>query len=284
MGAYSMEFTKMHGAGNDYVYVKASNISENWAQIAVKISDRHKGIGSDGLILAMPSEIADIKMRMFNSDGSEGEMCGNGIRCLVGFAIDQNLIATDQKSVLVETGAGILTVTPIRTKNEMTGATVSMGLPILSPSQIPVQIDSDKSPILDHELKIGSEQMRLSFVSMGNPHAISFIDDDVDLYPLTEIGPLVETNEIFPNKINFEIVNVINRSHLKVRVWERGSGITQACGTGACAVAVAAKLKGLIDDSCTISLPGGDLEISWVDNNEVKMTGPIEKVFSGIWK
>ena len=126
--------------------------------------------------------------------------------------------------------------------------------------------------------------MRLSFVSMGNPHAISFIDDDVDLYPLTEIGPLVETNEIFPNKINFEIVNVINRSHLKVRVWERGSGITQACGTGACAVAVAAKLKGLIDDSCTISLPGGDLEISWVDNNEVKMTGPIEKVFSGIWK
>ena len=274
----------MHGAGNDYVYMNASNLSEDWSQIAVNVSDRHKGIGSDGLILAMPSEIADIKMRMFNSDGSEGEMCGNGIRCLVGFAIDQNLIPSKQKTVLVETGAGVLSVTPIRTNNVMTGATVSMGLPILEPSQIPVEIDSSSFPVLDHTLNIGYEQMKLSFISMGNPHAISFIDEDIDKYPLTEIGPLVENHEIFPNKINFEIVNIIDRSHLKVRVWERGSGITLACGTGACAVAVAAKLKGIIDDSCTISLPGGDLEISWVDNNEVLMTGPIEKVFSGNWK
>ena len=274
----------MHGAGNDYVYMNASNLSEDWSQIAVNVSDRHKGIGSDGLILAMPSEIADIKMRMFNSDGSEGEMCGNGIRCLVGFAIDQNLIPSKQKTVLVETGAGVLSVTPIRTNNVMTGATVSMGLPILEPSQIPVEIDSSSFPVLDHTLNIGYEQMKLSFISMGNPHAISFIDEDIDKYPLTEIGPLVENHEIFPNKINFEIVNIIDRSHLKVRVWERGSGITLACGTGACAVAVAAKLKGIIDDSCTISLPGGDLEISWIDNNEVLMTGPIEKVFSGNWK
>ena len=279
-----MEFTKMHGAGNDYVYMNASNLSEDWSQIAVNVSDRHKGIGSDGLILAMPSEIADIKMRMFNSDGSEGEMCGNGIRCLVGFAIDQNLIPSKQKTVLVETGAGVLSVTPIRTNNVMTGATVSMGLPILEPSQIPVEIDSSSFPVLDHTLNIGYEQMKLSFISMGNPHAISFIDEDIDKYPLTEIGPLVENHEIFPNKINFEIVNIIDRSHLKVRVWERGSGITLACGTGACAVAVAAKLKGIIDDSCTISLQGGDLEISWIDNNEVLMTGPIEKVFSGNWK
>tara|TARA_Y100001934_G_scaffold258300_1_gene328362 strand:- start:2196 stop:3038 length:843 start_codon:yes stop_codon:yes gene_type:complete len=279
-----MEFTKMHGAGNDYVYMNASNLSENWSQIAVNVSDRHKGIGSDGLILAMPSEIADIKMRMFNSDGSEGEMCGNGIRCLVGFAIDQNLIPPNQKTVLVETGAGVLSVTPIRTNNVMTGATVSMGLPILEPTQIPVEIDSSSFPVLEHKLNIGYEQMKLSFVSMGNPHAISFIDEDIDKYPLTEIGPLVENHEIFPNKINFEIVNIIDRSHLKVRVWERGSGITLACGTGACAVAVAAKLKGIIDDSCTISLPGGDLQISWVDNNEVLMTGPIEKVFSGNWE
>ena len=279
-----MEFTKMHGAGNDYVYMNASNLSEDWSQIAVNVSDRHKGIGSDGLILAMPSEIADIKMRMFNSDGSEGEMCGNGIRCLVGFAIDQNLIPPNQKTVLVETGAGVLSVTPIRTNNVMTGATVSMGLPILEPTQIPVEIDSSSFPVLEHKLNIGYEQMKLSFVSMGNPHAISFIDEDIDKYPLTEIGPLVENHEIFPNKINFEIVNIIDRSHLKVRVWERGSGITLACGTGACAVAVAAKLKGIIDDSCTISLPGGDLQISWVDNNEVLMTGPIEKVFSGNWE
>ena len=279
-----MEFTKMHGAGNDYIYMNASNLSEDWSQIAVNVSDRHKGIGSDGLILAMPSEIADIKMRMFNSDGSEGEMCGNGIRCLVGFAIDQNLIPPNQKTVLVETGAGVLSVTPIRTNNVMTGATVSMGLPILEPTQIPVEIDSSSFPVLEHKLNIGYEQMKLSFVSMGNPHAISFIDEDIDKYPLTEIGPLVENHEIFPNKINFEIVNIIDRSHLKVRVWERGSGITLACGTGACAVAVAAKLKGIIDDSCTISLPGGDLQISWVDNNEVLMTGPIEKVFSGNWE
>ena len=274
----------MHGAGNDYIYMNASNLYEDWSQIAVNVSDRHKGIGSDGLILAMPSEIADIKMRMFNSDGSEGEMCGNGIRCLVGFAIDQNLIPSQQKTVLVETGAGVLSVTPIRTNNVMTGATVSMGLPILEPTQIPVEIDSSSFPVLDHTLNIGYEQMKLSFISMGNPHAVSFIDEDIDKYPLTEIGPLVENHEIFPNKINFEIVNIIDRSHLKVRVWERGSGITLACGTGACAVAVAAKLKGIIDDSCTISLPGGDLEISWVDNNEVLMTGPIEKVFSGNWK
>ena len=279
-----MEFTKMHGAGNDYIYMNASNLSKDWSQIAVNVSDRHKGIGSDGLILAMPSEIADIKMRMFNSDGSEGEKCGNGIRCLVGFAIDQNLIPSKQKTVLVETGAGVLSVTPIRSNNVMTGATVSMGLPILEPSQIPVEIDSSSFPVLDHTLNIGYEQMKLSFISMGNPHAISFIDEDIDKYPLTEIGPLVENHEIFPNKINFEIVNIIDRSHLKVRVWERGSGITLACGTGACAVAVAAKLKGIIDDSCTISLPGGDLEISWIDNNEVLMTGPIEKVFSGNWK
>ena len=198
-----MEFTKMHGAGNDYVYMNASNLSEDWSQIAVNVSDRHKGIGSDGLILAMPSEIADIKMRMFNSDGSEGEMCGNGIRCLVGFAIDQNLIPSKQKTVLVETGAGVLSVTPIRTNNVMTGATVSMGLPILEPSQIPVEIDSSSFPVLDHTLNIGYEQMKLSFISMGNPHAISFIDEDIDKYPLTEIGPLVENHEIFPNKIKY---------------------------------------------------------------------------------
>jgi len=277
-----MEFTKMHGSGNDYVYVNGSNLSLNWGEIASSISDRHTGIGSDGLIVALPSTICDIKMRMFNADGSEGEMCGNGIRCLVSFARSEKLVNMEKSKVTVETGAGIITVTPIIEKSEMIGAKVNMGVPILDPLKIPVLLNSNSNhPILDHKLTVKDKILNLSFISMGNPHAISFLEEDVDEFPLNELGPIVETNKIFPHKVNFEIVNIINRKKLKARVWERGSGITMACGTGACAIVVAARYHNIIGDDCDVVLPGGTLHIEWSGSGPVYMTGPVKTVFKG---
>ena len=245
----NMKFTKMHGAGNDYVYVNGFEYDLDWKHISQNVSDRHKGIGSDGLIVVCPpSNDSDLKMRMFNADGSEGEMCGNGIRCLVAFARDEGLVESKAQVVRVETLAGDLDVFPIVENNEMVGAKVSMGSPILIPKDIPVAIGDDES-ILDYSLNVDNHEFSFNFVSMGNPHAVAFIEDEVDDFPLELIGPQIENHAIFPNKVNFEIVNVIGPSELKMRVWERGSGITMACGTGACAVAVAAHLKGITTDA-----------------------------------
>jgi diaminopimelate epimerase len=221
-------------------------------------------------------------MRMFNADGSEGEMCGNGIRCLVSFARDEGLVSCDSQVVTVETMAGNLDVFPILKNSRMIGARVNMGPPILIPQEVPVRIDSD-SPTIDYSLHVDGYDLSLSFVSMGNPHAIAFIDDDVDSFPLELIGPQVENHIIFPNKINFEIVNVLSPKELKVRVWERGSGITMACGTGACAVAVAAHIKGIMSDEANLKLPGGDLTVRWDGVGEVEMEGPIETVYKGVF-
>tara|TARA_Y100000588_G_C14137238_1_gene874375 strand:- start:215 stop:1054 length:840 start_codon:yes stop_codon:yes gene_type:complete len=277
-----MKFTKMHGAGNDYVYVNGFEYDLDWEHISQNISDRHKGIGSDGLIVACPpTNDSDLKMRMFNADGSEGEMCGNGIRCLVAFARDEGLVEKRAQVVKVETLAGNLDVFPIVKNNQMVGAKVSMGSPILMPKDIPVKIGDDES-ILDYSLTVDHHEFSFSFVSMGNPHAIAFIEDEVDDFPLELIGPRIENHTIFPNKVNFEIVNVLSPSKLKMRVWERGSGITMACGTGACAVAVAAHLKGITSNAVDLILPGGDLKVRWDGVGEVELEGPVKTVYTGL--
>lgn len=277
-----MKFKKMHGAGNDYVFVDARNQSRDWPELAVAVSDRHRGIGSDGLIILLRSERADVRMQMFNANGSEGEMCGNGIRCFVRFALEVNALNPSDRPVSVETGAGVMSVTPLWTNGEMTRASVRMGPPALGPTEIPLALDG-QGPVIDHLLEVAGQQVPITGVSMGNPHAVTFIGDDVDDYPLHDIGPAVESHPLFPNKVNFEIVNVVSRDRLKIRVWERGSGLTQACGTGACAAVVAARLKGVVDDDVTVDLPGGSLNIHWTGEGEVIMEGPVADVFEGEW-
>ena len=278
-----MKFTKMHGAGNDYVYVNGYVQSLDWPVISEKISDRHKGIGADGLIVAASSKIADLKMRMFNADGSEGEMCGNGIRCLVAFAMSEGLVDSNANVISVETGAGVLDVRPTFGNSGMNGAIVDMGEPILRPSVIPVDLTDESFPVVDYPLEVNGRKFLMTFVSMGNPHAVTFIEEDVSNFPLEDIGPVVENHKMFPNKVNFEVVNVVSETHLKVRVWERGSGITMACGTGACAVVVAAHMKGLVGDQVNIELPGGMLGINWSGKGSILMEGPVEEVYRGQW-
>ena len=280
-----MKFTKMHGAGNDYVYVDARGQERDWPALSVAMSDRHLGVGSDGLILALPSEKADLRMRMFNADGSEGEMCGNGIRCLVRFAFDNGIVPAELSPVRVETMAGVLDVTPLGDGGQgMVGARVLMGEPRLVPAEIPVAIEG-LDVVIDEPLEVAGHSFRMTCVSMGNPHAVVFMDEPVDEFPLTEIGPQMEHHPLFPARVNFEIVNVLDGGKvLRTRVWERGSGITMACGTGACAVQVAARLNGLAGDRATIALPGGDLTVEWPGEGEVVMEGPVASVFEGEWK
>ena len=282
-----MKFTKMQGAGNDYIYIDARGLSEDWPGLSRKMSDRHFGIGGDGIILIMDSEIADLKMRMFNADGSEGEMCGNGIRCFAKYAIEREIAQNWGGSLKIETLAGIRTVEPVYADGSVTGARVAMGAPELRPADIPVALDpaigGSCVPVTDYPLKIEDWQLALTFVSMGNPHAVAFVDEPVSSYPLHTIGPKVERHPMFPRRVNFEIVNLNGGDKATARVWERGSGETMACGTGACAIAVAARLQGLIHGPLDINLPGGTLTIDWDGEGEVYLEGPAEEVFSGEW-
>ena len=277
-----MKFTKMHGAGNDYVYIDARNQKRNWPALSVAMSDRHLGVGSDGIILILASDKADLRMQMFNADGSEAEMCGNGIRCFVRYALDNGLVSSSKSPVSVETLAGVLQVTPVWEGNEMVRARVGMGEAILRPEDIPVNFPEQES-VIDYPLRVNGNSFNITCVSMGNPHAVAFIDEPVDDVRLHEIGPLVENHPMFPKRVNFEIVNVVDASTLKARVWERGSGLTMACGTGACAIAVAARLHGYIGDEVSIALPGGKLEVSWPGQGEVILEGPVATVFEGEW-
>jgi diaminopimelate epimerase len=224
---------------------------------------------------------------MFNADGSEGEMCGNGIRCFAKYAIEREIVPKPEQGLTVDTLAGIRTVYPIYDGNGVTGARVSMGLPLLNPSEIPVNLDpamsSTRGPVLKYPIHPGDFRLFLAFVSMGNPHAVTYIDQPVGEFPLHNIGPLIEGHPIFPRRVNFEIVNRLDSGHLNARVWERGSGETMACGTGACAIAVASRLQGLVDDRVDVTLPGGTLTIEWDGEGEVFLEGPAEEVFTGEW-
>jgi diaminopimelate epimerase len=274
-----MKFTKMEGLGNDYVYVNCFQEQiENPAELARKISDRHFGVGSDGLILIKPSDEADFTMDMYNADGSRSEMCGNGIRCVGKYVYDYGL--TDKTELTVSTLAGIkyLKMT-IGSDDKVSMVTVEMGEPVLVPADIPAVSSNDR--IIDEEITVGGVTYRTTCVSMGNPHSVVFVDD-VDTFPLEQIGPLFETHEKFPRRVNAEFVQVIDRKTVKMRVWERGTGETLACGTGSCATAVACILNGKTDREVRVKLLGGDLLVSWDEkNNKIYMTGPAKVVFDG---
>lgn len=273
-----MKFTKMQGLGNDYVYVNCFEEKiENPSELAVKVSDRHFGIGSDGLILIRPSEVADFRMTMFNADGSESEMCGNGIRCVGKYVYDYGL--TDKTEVSVETLAGIKYLKFLIKDGKVDMVTVNMGEPILKPELVPVVGEGDA--VIDSPIEVDGKEYKMTCVSMGNPHSVVFVDD-VDNFPLHEVGSLFEHHKAFPRRVNAEFCQVIDRTHAKMRVWERGTGETLACGTGTCATAVACILNGKTEDEVTITLLGGDLIIRWDrEKNVIYMTGPARVVFDG---
>ena len=276
-----MKFTKMQGLGNDYVYVNCFQEKiEEPAELARKISDRHFGVGSDGLIMINPSDKADFEMEMYNADGSRGEMCGNGIRCVAKYVYDYGL--TDKKSISVETLGGIKYLDLTVEDGKVKLVKVDMGRPELEPSKVPVIAEGDRA--VDAPIMVEGKEYRMTCISMGNPHAVVFVDCDVRELPLEEIGPKFENHERFPKRVNTEFVRVLDRHTAEMRVWERGSGETLACGTGACAVAAACALNGHTEDEVTVKLLGGDLHIKWDrENDTVYMTGPAEVVFDGEW-
>ena len=273
-----LKFTKMHGLGNDYVYMDAIHQKiENESSLAKFVSNRNFGIGSDGLILICKSEIADFKMRMFNQDGSEAEMCGNGIRCVGKFVYDKGL--TKNTKVTIETLAGIKELILNVEEGEVKTVRVDMGEPILDPDRIPVL--SNENPVKNLDIKAEDKEFKFTCVSMGNPHAITKITD-VDNFDVKRYGKIIEVNKAFPRKTNVEFIEVVDESTIKMRVWERGAGETLACGTGACAVTVACNLNGITNNKVTVNLLGGDLQIEWnKDDNHVYMTGPAVTVFEG---
>lgn len=282
-----MKFTKMHGCGNDYVYVDCTKeVIPNISETAIRVSDRHFGIGSDGLILIKASDVADFEMDMYNADGSRGKMCGNGIRCVAKYVYDHGL--TDKTTITVNTLSGIKTLQLTIEDGKVSKVRVDMGEPELIPAQVPVKAsvlglaDDRREAIVAEPLEIKGRSYDITCVSMGNPHCITFIAEDVRDFPLEEVGPVFEKHELFPERVNTEFINVIDKDHLRMRVWERGSGETLACGTGACAVAVASYLNGFTGRSVDIELLGGHLEIVYDEKtNHVFMTGPATEVFSG---
>ncbi len=283
-----MRFTKMHGCGNDYVYVDAwsETLPGDLPGLARRVSDRHAGIGADGLIVVAPSRVAEACMIMFNADGSRSEMCGNGIRCAAKLAWDHRRVR--ERTMRFETGAGLLDVELRFDGKRVTGASVSMGRPRLTPTSIPVK-HPGRGPKLTLPVTIGGERFRLLAVGMGNPHAVLFVDDP-DAFPVGRVGPVLERHPRFPNRTNVEFVarlaDEAGLAVLRQRTWERGSGETQACGTGACATLVAAVLDHRIDTrEALIRLSGGDLHVSWPrDDAPVRLTGPAVTVFEGEWK
>lgn len=277
-----IKFTKMHGAGNDYVYIDAINQKiNNREELARLVSDRHFGVGSDGLILICESKNADFRMQMFNSDGTEAEMCGNGIRCVGKFVYDKEM--TNKETVTIETLAGIKTLDFIIKNGKVNKVKVDMGKPIFNPKEIPVK--SEENPVKNLKLKIEDKEFNFTCISTGNPHAIAFIKEDVEEFDLHKYGKIVENHNAFSKKTNVEFINIIDEDNIKMRVWERGSGETLACGTGACASAVAAAINGYTKRKVNVHLLGGTLEIEWNnENNHIYMTGPAETVFEGTLK
>ncbi len=273
-----MKFTKMQGIGNDYVYVNCfeENVP-NPKEIAIKVSDRHYGIGSDGLILICPSEVADCRMDMYNADGSQSEMCGNGIRCVGKYAYDYGIV--DKTEISVETLAGIKYLTLIPENGKIKEVIVDMGEPILVAKDVPVI--SNKEQVINEPIVVDGTTYEMTCVSMGNPHAVMFVESTAD-FPLETVGPMFENHEVFPSRVNAEFIQVLSRTEVNMRVWERGSGETLACGTGTCASVVACVLNGLTENEVLVHLLGGDLKIRWDrESNHVFMTGAATTVFHG---
>ena len=283
-------FWKMHGAGNDFVVTAGdaaahlARSDEAWGALAERVCDRHFGVGADGLIAVLPSGVADRRMRMFNPDGSEAEMCGNGIRCLVKFVLDQDDDLRARGTLRVETLAGVLdAVAAPGEDGTVARVRVSMGEPHFAPEDLGALVEQ-APPVLGLPLEAAGTEQTVTLVSMGNPHAVAFIDAPVDAFELERIGPAVEHHPVFSNRTNFEIVRVRDRGSIDMRVWERGAGETLACGSGACAAAVASRLHGFVDDRVDVHLPGGTLGIAWDGAGEVSLEGPATRVFASTWE
>lgn len=275
-----LSFTKMHGCGNDYIYFNAFTQSiDNPEALSIRLSQRRKSIGGDGIILVCPSDRADAKMRIFNQDGSEAKMCGNGVRCVAKFVVDQGLVPGDRETVAIDTLSGVKQIRLLRENGQVVGATVDMAQAILTPKEIPVLLDGDR--VIGRPVEIGEKTWDITCVSMGNPHCVVFVKD-VDSLNLEELGPCFEKNPIFPEQVNTEFIRVLDPHTLQMRVWERGSGETWACGTGACAAAVAAVENGYCpkNEDITVHLVGGDLVIRYTEET-VYMTGEAVTAFEG---
>ena len=285
-----MKFSKLQATGNDFILVDARTMEGEWSKLARATCDHHFGIGADGLILVQDSTNADLKMRIFNSDGSEAEVSGNGLRCFAKYAIEKGLSAKissrreqDNRSLTIETLSGVRKIKAYMSGNKVNRVEVNMGLPEFQPEQIPIRIEVDIIPILDYPLVIDSKELTLAILSMGNPHAVSFPSRPIADFPLAELGPKVERHPMFPQRTNFEVARVLSRVKIEARVWERGVGETLACGSGACAIAVAAQLLDYVETQVNIILNGGALTVSWDRLGEVLLTGPVEEVFTGEW-
>lgn len=281
-----MKFSKFQATGNDFILVDVKNVDQDWAKLAQIMCHRHFGVGADGLILVQNSSYCDLKMSIFNPDGSEAETCGNGLRCLAKYAIEKGIVNTT--NLRIETLSGMRQAKAYMLGNKVSRVEVSMGMPQFRPEQIPITLTTDavaseakQSPVITYQLTANSYQLSVSLLSMGNPHAVSFVSDPVASFPLTEVGPKVERHPLFPQRTNFEIARVLSRGEIEARVWERGVGETLACGSGACAIAVAAQLDNYVGDIVDIILPGGTLTISWGRVGEVLLTGPVDEVFTG---
>ncbi len=284
-----MNFTKMQGSGNDFILLEADDTQRDWSPMAIAMCDRHFGVGSDGLILVLPSDKADFGMRMFDPDGSEAEACGNGIMCLAKLVFEKGLVSPEVERISVETIAGVRKLKLNKKEGKLTGIQAGMGEPKFGTADIPVAIEQGSEKIvylksmLCYPVSIDGTDLLLNFVSMGNPHAVYFSSQPVSGFPLSQLGPKMEHLVIFPERTNFEVARIMNRQQIEVRVWERGVGETLACGSGACAVAVAAQLYGHVASKVDIKLPGGTLQVEWNGTGEVLMNGPAEIVFTGEW-
>lgn len=277
-----MRFTKLHGTGNDFIVIDARAIDRDWAKLAIAICERHFGAGADGILLVKPSSAAALRMVLYNADGSEAEMSGNGMRCFVKYAVDRGLAHPEAGALAIETLAGVLTTRVTLRDGRVESVRVGMGQPRFAPQEIPVAIEAEP-PIQDYPLQINGETIAVTCVSMGNPHAVHLIKAPVEGYPLLELGPIVEHHPLFPRRVNFGVARVLARDRMEARVWERGAGETLACGTGVSAAMVAARLKGLVDDRVTIAQPGGELQLEWDGASEVFLTGPAVEVYDGEW-
>ncbi len=284
-----LPFWKMHGTGNDFCLAEAASDAApdaEWAALAIRVCDRHFGVGADGLILVMESAVADFRMRVFNPDGSEAEMCGNGIRCFVKYCFDRGLIDRDgdaDGAMTVETGAGILEARCTHgASGDVTHVRVSMGAPVLEPAALGAQVEQP-APVLDLPIEALGTRLGVTLVSMGNPHAVTFLDTPTAEFDLDRLGPAFSTHPLFARGTNFEVARVRDRSHMDMRVWERGAGPTLACGTGACASVVAARLHDYVDGDVQVQLPGGPLRIEWDGAGPVYLSGPATFVFASEW-
>ena len=285
-----MKFAKLQSAGNDFVLIETGDAQRNWSPAASAMCARHFGVGADGLLLLLPSDTAHFRMRMFNPDGSEAEICGNGLMCLTRYIITKGLLADIKADeITVETVAGIRKVRIYEEKGRPADIQVGMGVPKFGAEDIPVVVEkggaslTDIKSMLSYPVNVEYRELALDLVSMGNPHAVHFDKQTVSDFPLRQIGPIVERLSVFPQRINFEVARVVNRRQIEARVWERGAGETLACGSGACAIAVAARLRGYTEDKVAIKLPGGILEVEWDGVGEVFLSGPAETVFTGEW-